>query len=134
MTYYRFQTLLSILLLDEINVIQGGNKCPSVTFGNVKVCAALYEEKECETGDRGRPLAILDKKGKPKNLPRTFKGAESLVVRMGCALQVFTTLNCVGDEAFLFIAPWYNVPLHLAIEDLDNSLTENFGNVWSSIK
>ena len=131
MTNCRLQSLFSILLLDRINLIQSESdesKCSAVSFARAKVCAAMYEEEECERGDWGSPLAILDSKGQPYNLPVGFKGPESLVVRMGCALQVFTTRNCVGDEAFLFIAPFYNVPIHLEVQELDNSLTETFGN------
>ena len=70
----------------------------------------------------------MDLKGRPYNLPKKYKnGAESLVVRMGCVLQVFNIQNCIGTEKFLFIAPWNRRRKNFAVKDLDDSLTKQFG-------
>ena len=98
--------------------------CRFVTYTSRRLCATLYEKEGCD----GQKCGLPDTKGAKFPLPSSCIKPQSLSVRMGCALQVFTGKNCQGNK-FLFIAPENRKKLNypnFAVKTLDDSITEKF--------
>ena len=103
--------------------------CKYVIYADRSICASLYKKESCD----GQKWGLLDTKGAIFNLPSKYTKPKSLSVRSGCALQVFTKENCLGEK-FLFIAPQNtyikNHGNNFAVKTLRDSITYNFCNSY----
>ena len=62
-------------------------------------CALLYEKEDC----RGTPISIPDTKGLPYILINSLDGeVESLIVKHGCNLEVFSDPKCLYHKGLSF--------------------------------